>query len=61
MYPENSLLNSEATIIAPPGTFNPAAKFHVSLDNGREFRIRAIKTVQINPVLEQFSFEQLPD
>jgi len=61
MYPENSLLNSEASIIAPPGTFNPGTKFRVSLDNGREFRIRAIKTVQISPVLEQFSFEQLPD
>jgi hypothetical protein len=47
MYPENSLLNS--------------TKFRVSLDNGREFRIRAIKTVQISPVLEQFTFEQLPD
>ena len=61
MYPENSLLNSESFIIAPPGTFNPGTKFRVSLDNGREFRIRAIKTVQISPVLEQFTFEQLPD
>ena len=61
MYPENSLLNSESTLIAPPGTFNPGTKFRISLDNGREFRIRAIKTVQISPVLEQFTFEQLPD
>jgi hypothetical protein len=61
MYPENPLLNSQATIIAPPNTFNPAEKFQVVLDNGREFRIRAIKTVQINPVLEQFTFEYLTD
>jgi hypothetical protein len=61
MYPENVLLNSEATLIAPPGTFNPGSDFIVSLDNGREFKIRAIKTVQINPALEQFTFEQLPD
>ncbi|MCK5359598.1 MAG: hypothetical protein KAJ95_03180, partial [Gammaproteobacteria bacterium] len=47
MYPENPLLNSEATLIAPPGTFNPGAEFLVSLDNGREFKIRAIKTIQI--------------
>jgi len=59
MYPENPLLNSEATIIAPPGSFNPGAVFRVTLDNGRDFRIRAIKTVQINPVLEQFTFESL--
>jgi hypothetical protein len=61
MYAENPLLNSQATIIAPPNTFNPAEKFQVVLDNGREFRIRAIKTVQINPVLEQFTFEYLND
>jgi len=61
MYPENPLLNSQATIIASPGTYNPAAEFQVALDNGREFRIRAIKTVQINPVLEQFTFEYLHD
>jgi cytochrome c2 len=61
MYPDNALLNSEATLIAPPNTFNPGAEFIVSLDNGREFKIRAIKTVQINPVLEQFTFEQMPD
>ena len=61
MYPENPLLNSQATIIAPPGTFNPAAEFQIALDNGREFCIRAIKTVQINPVLEQFTFEYIND
>ena len=61
LYPENPLLNSQATIIAPPGTFNPAAEFQVALDNGRDFRIRAIKTLQINPVLEQFTFEYLHD
>ena len=61
LYPENSLLNSEATLITPPNTFNPGTKYTVSLDNGREFKIRAIKTVQINHVLEQFTFEQLSD
>ena len=60
MYPENSLLNSEATLISPPGTYHPGAEFLISLDNGREFKIRAIKTIQITPVLEQFTFEQLP-
>ena len=51
------MLNSEASIIAPPGTYNPAAEFQLTMDSGRDLRIRAIKTLQINPVLEQFSFE----
>lgn len=59
LYPENPLLNSEANIIAPPGTYNPAAEFQLMLDGDRDFKIRAIKTVQINPILEQFTFEYL--
>ena len=59
MYPENFLLNSEATLITPPGTFSPAAEYLITLDNGMEYKVMAIKTVQINPVLEQFTFEHL--
>ncbi|MFW2439333.1 MAG: hypothetical protein ACN4GR_08180 [Arenicellales bacterium] len=59
MYPENRLLNSEATLITIPGAYQAGTKFHISLDNGRKFQIRAIKAVQINPVLEQFTFESL--
>ena len=58
-FAENPLLNSEANIIAPPGTYNPAAEFQLMLDRDRDFKIRAIKTVQINPILEQFTFEYL--
>ncbi len=59
MYPENRLLNSEATLTTPPGIYHAGAKFNVSLDNGRKFRVRAIKAVLVNPVLEQFTFEYL--
>jgi len=59
MYPENRLLNSEATLATQPGIYHAGAKFHVFLDNGREFRVRAIKAMQVNPVIEQFSFENL--
>ncbi|GBE07440.1 hypothetical protein BMS3Bbin11_00349 [bacterium BMS3Bbin11] len=59
MYPENRLLNSEATLATLPGIYHAGMKFHVSLDNGREFRIRAIKAVQLNPLFEQFTFESL--
>jgi hypothetical protein len=61
MYPENTLLNSEATLVTPPGTFSPAAQYLISLDNGMEYKVMAIKTVQINPVLEQFTFEHMND
>ncbi|MEA1888257.1 MAG: hypothetical protein U9N50_00555 [Pseudomonadota bacterium] len=59
MYPENRLLNSEATLISAPGTYQAGAKFQLSLDNGRKFQIRAIKVIQLNPVIEQFTFEPL--
>ncbi len=59
MYPENTLLNSEATLVTLPGVYHAGAKFHIALDNGRKFKLRAIKAVQVNPVLEQFSFEKL--
>ncbi|MFV2004726.1 MAG: hypothetical protein ACC650_05930 [Gammaproteobacteria bacterium] len=59
MYPENPMLNSEATFVTLPGIYHAGAKFHVALDNGREFEVRAIKAVQVNPVLEQFSFERI--
>ena len=61
MYAENSLLNSEATLVTPPGTFSPAAEYIISLDNGMEYKVMAIKTVQINPILEQFTFEHMND
>ena len=61
MYPENTLLNSEATLITPPGIFKSGMKYLVTLDNGREFQARAIKAKQINPVLEQFTFDYLND
>lgn len=59
MYPENKLLGTEATLVSQPGVYHAGAKFHVSLDNGRKFRVRAIKAVQVNPVIEQFTFEYL--
>ncbi len=59
MYPENRVLNSEASLTAMPGTYHAGAKFHVALENGRNFQIRAIKAVHLNPVLEQFTFEPL--
>jgi len=59
LYPENLHLNSEATLITPPAIYHAGRKFHISLDNGRKFRVRAIKAVQINPVIEQFTFEYL--
>jgi hypothetical protein len=61
MYPENSLLNSHASIIAPSGMFSPGATYKVALDNGRKFQIRAIKAKESNPMIEQFSFEYLND
>jgi len=59
MYPENPLLNSEATLTTLPGTYHAGAKFHISLDNGRKFQVRAIKAVQLNPAIERFTFESL--
>ena len=61
MYPENTLLNSQATLITPSGTFYPGATFKVYLDNGRTFNIRAIKAKESNPMIEQFTFEYLQD
>jgi hypothetical protein len=59
MYPENTLLNTQATIISPSGTFLPGATYDVTLDNGRKFQVRAIKARESNPMIEQFSFEYM--
>ena len=59
MYPENKLLGTEATLASQPGVYHAGAKFHISLDNGRKFRVRAIKAMLVNPEIEQFTFEYL--